>query len=369
MKSTTKYLLYVGVPLLCAGAVLLFNKLSGHPSMRTTDLPPTVQRPSDGGRAQGSPTRRVLPVTGYVVSYESEESGLTTLGTLVANEKVQVMSELSGRVVSVNFEEGQFIRKGTVLVRLNDDELQTQLARAEYQYTLTGQRLERQKILLEKDAVSRENYDQVQTEYNVLKQDIEELKIRIDKMKIKAPFDGVIGFREISEGAFLQPGSNIAYMVDIARLKLEFSIPEKYVTTRLVGSKAYFTVQGVPRTFEATIYAVDPQIDIATRTILLRAMYDNSAGILKPGMSAKVTIRTDNSRQGLYVPSQAVVPDVNGRYVWLLRDGKAVRSYVQTGNRTTDRLEITTGVAVGDTLITTGIMQLKDDMPVIITNL
>lgn len=291
------------------------------------------------------------------------------LGTLVANEKVQVMSELSGRVTAVNFDEGQFIRKGTVLVKLNDDELLTQLSRAEYQYTLLEQRLERQKVLLEKDAVSREDYDKVQTEFNVLKQDIAELNIRIGKMKIKAPFDGVIGFRQVSEGAFLQPGSKIADLVDVAKLKLEFSIPEKYIGSRLVGTKADFTVEGVSRTFQASIYAMDPQIDVATRTILLRALYDNKGGLLKPGMSARVSIRTGSDQRSLFVPSQAVVPDVNGRFVWLLKGGKAFRSNVQAGNRTTDKLEITAGVEEGDTLITTGIMQLKEGMPVVINNL
>ena len=368
MKSTIKYLLYIGVPLLCAGAVLLYNSVSGKDPMNTTERSSEMGRAAGKG-GPGGPGQRALPVSGHVVAYETGESGLTRLGTLVANEKVQVMSELSGRVTAVNFNEGQFIRKGTVLVKLNDDELLTQLTRAEYQYTLLEQRLRRQKILLEKDAVSREDYDKVQTEFNVLKQDIEELKIRIDKMKIKAPFDGVIGFRQVSEGAFLQPGSNIADMVDMAKLKLEFSIPEKYIASKLVGTQASFTVEGVSRTFQASIYAMDPQIDIATRTILLRAQFDNKEGLLKPGMSARVTIQTGSNQRSLFVPSQAVVPDVNGRFVWLLKGGKAFRSYVQTGNRTTEKLEITAGVEVGDTLLTTGIMQLKEDMPVIINNL
>lgn len=370
MKPVTKYLLYVGVPLLCLGAVLLFNHFSGKDPMNTTPGAAVSGGAGgaggQGGRGGGS---RVLPVSGYVVAFETGESGLTRLGTLVANEKVQVMSELAGRVIDVNFSEGQLIRKGTVLVKLNDDELLTQLARAEYQYTLLEQRLERQKILLEKDAVSREDYDKVQTEFNVLKQDIEALTIRIGKMKIKAPFDGVIGFRQVSEGAFLQPGSKIADMVDMAKLKLEFSIPEKYIASRLVGTQAAFTVEGLTHTYQATIYAMDPQIDVATRTILLRALYNNADGVLKPGMSARVTIRTGSDQRSLFVPSQAVVPDVNGRFIWLLKGGKAFRSYVQTGNRTTDKLEITAGVEVGDTLITTGIMQLKEGMPVSINNL
>jgi len=135
-----------------------------------------------------------------------------------------------------------------------------------------------------------------------------------------------------------------------------------------VGTKVSFSVEGVNRAFEATIYAMDPQIDVTTRTIVLRAMYYNKDGMLKPGMSARVSLKSSTGTKHIFVPTQAVVPDVNGRYIWLMRKGKAVKSYVETGDRLTDRIEITSGVSVGDSLITTGLMQLKDDMPVIVNN-
>src|SRR5690606_21963778 len=145
--------------------------------------------------------------------------------------------------------------KGTLLIKLNDSELQVQLKKAQYQYTLLEERLERQRILLEKDAVSREDYDKVLTEFNVLKQDIEQLKISIEKMHIVAPFSGVVGFRDVSLGAFLQPNSKITSLVDVANLIVEVAIPEKYVLDKLYGATINFTVEGMIDNFSAVIYA------------------------------------------------------------------------------------------------------------------
>ncbi len=192
MKPAQKYILYVSIPLIFIIAILIYNSL-----IRKREVLSSV----DNARPNSSTTQsrggggRVLPVSVYIADYFQPGDGLVSPGTLVANERVEMVSELTGRVVSINFKEGQFVKKGDVLVKLNDDELQAQLTRAEFQYTLLEEKLQRQKILLSKEAVSREDYDQVSTEFNVLKQDIEQLKIKIAKMKIVAPFDGVIGFR------------------------------------------------------------------------------------------------------------------------------------------------------------------------------
>ena len=363
MKKREKYLLYISIPALFAISIFVFNTF-----FRNTNRVPaggssvaTAPRPGSGGRA--------LPVSVYIAEYMEKEDGLLRIGNLVANERVDIVSEMSGRVTSINFEEGQFVRKGDILVKLNDDELRVQLTRAEYQYLLLEQRLERQRILLEKDAVSREDYDKVLTEYNVLKQDIEHLRIRIEKMLIRAPFDGVVGFRDISIGAFLQPNSKITTLVDIATLIVEVAIPEKYINDRLLGSTLIFNVEGMIDNFPAVVYAVDPQIDIATRTILLRARYSNRGYRIRPGMSARVMMTTSSGEPNIYVPNQAVVPDVSGRSVWLMKDGKAKSVRIQTGNRTADMLEVLSGLEKGDTVITTGLMQLREGIAVIPGNI
>jgi len=366
MKKTEKILLYVSIPVLFLISIFVYNRYF----RSSVSLPErdggVSQQPQTSARQGGG---RVLPVSVYVAQEMEREDGFLRIGNLVANERVDIVSELSGRVTEINFKEGQFVKRGDILVRLNDDELQVQLKKAEYQYKLLEQRLERQRILLERDAVSREDYDKVLTEYNVLKQDIEQLKIRIEKMMVRAPFNGVVGFRDISLGAFLQPNSKITNLVDIANLIVEVAIPEKYISGSLSGRELTFSVEGMVDEFRATIYAVDPQIDIRTRTILIRARYSNINSRLRPGMSARVMISTSSGGKSVFVPTQAVIPDVSGRSVWKMVNGKAKLTPVQSGNRTADMLEILSGVERGDTIITTGIMQLREGISVMPVNL
>ncbi len=170
-------------------------------------------------------------------------------------------------------------------------------------------------------------------------------------------------------GALLVTNSKIAVIVDIANLILEFSIPEKYVTNKLIGANAFFTVEGMSKKFPATVYAMDPEVDIKTRSIMLRARYHNREGLLRPGMYAKVSLSTEKRDINIYLPNEAIVQDVKGRSVWFLKEGKAAMVQVQTGTRTTDKMEILSGVQKGDTIITTGLMQLREGMAVSPTNI
>ncbi len=367
MKTAQKYLLYISIPLLLLVAFFIYNSFFRKAEIGSFPEG-DIKTKKDNNRERGGGARS-LPVSVYIADYYKSEDGLIRTGTLVARERVELASELSGRVVNINFKDGQFVKKGDVLVRLNDDELQAQLRRAEYQYTLLEEKLGRQKILLSKEAVSREDYDQVSTEFNVLKQDIEQLKIKIEKMKITAPFDGVIGFRSISLGAMLMQNSKIATIVDVANLILEFSIPEKYITSNIVGTKADFTLEGISKTYSALVYAIDPEIDVKTRTVMLRARVNNTDGLLKPGRFVKVMLNTKGGDLKIFLPNQAVVPNVKGRSVWMVRSGKAELISIQTGTRTADMMEVLSGVEKGDTIITTGLMQLREGITVTPTNI
>ncbi|MFA6336351.1 MAG: efflux RND transporter periplasmic adaptor subunit [Bacteroidales bacterium] len=366
MKAAKKYVLYLSIPLLLIVAFVIYNSYFG--KAETGSSLKESKAKNENNRQRGGDFKS-LPVSVYIADYHQSEAELAGPGTLVSNDKVEMASELSGRVVGINFKEGQFVKKGDILVKLNDDELQSQLTRAEYQYTLLEEKLERQKILLSKEAVSREDYDQVSTEFNVLKQDIEQLRIKIEKMKIRAPFDGVIGFRDISLGALLLPSSKVATIVDLANLILEFSIPEKYVSSNLMGSKVEFTVGGISKRFKAVVYAIDPEIDVETRSITLRARYYNKGGILRPGMFARFYLTPEKEAPSIYLPNEAVVANVKGRSVWILRGGKAKMMEVQTGTRSVDMMEILSGVEKGDTIITTGLMQLREGISITPTNI
>ncbi len=362
MRKWVKISLYICIPLLFAAAIYLY-KQTGRPDMNTVAavLTPRKEQAANPGRSK-------LPITVYVADRGIVKDGIRVIGSLLPNEVVNIASELAGKVERINFTEGEFVQAGTVLVKLNDDELQVQLARAEYQMKLTREKLQRQKILLDKEAVSREDYDQVQTEFNVLTQDIAQIKVKIDKTEIKAPFNGIIGLRDISLGAYLQPGSKIASLVDIAKLKLEFAINEKYVTNNLIGKDAEFSVEGVSKTFRATVYAAEPSLDTKTHTMLLRAMFNNTGNKLKPGMSAKVLFSSSKRDESILIPNEAIVQSAKGRTVWVKKEGKAISVPVNIGIRTEDMIEIRRGLEQGDSIIITGLMQLRENLPVTATN-
>jgi membrane fusion protein (multidrug efflux system) len=263
---TVKKIIYISLPLLF---ILIFL---GYKLFFTgTTQTPEDNKPKGGG---------VIAAKLYVLDVNRLSSGITAIGTLLPNEEVELISEAAGKVVGIYFEEGKPVTKGQLLLKVDDAELQAQLRRAEYQLKLTGERLNRQTILLEKDAVSREEFEQVQTDYNILETDIDLLKTKISKTEIKAPFAGVIGFRSVSLGSYLHPNTIIAGLIDQGYLKLEFAIPEKYGLLYLPGKKISFTTEVSSQQFEAVVYAVSPKVDVATRTITVRGLYNNATGKL-----------------------------------------------------------------------------------------
>ena len=222
-------------------------------------------------------------------------------------------------------------------------------------------------MLLSKDAVSRESFDQLQTDYNVILADMNLLKVRIAETEVRAPFDGVIGFRFVSEGSYVQPSVKIAHLTDMSFLKLEFAVSEKYISQDLMGRKISFETYGYSDEFFATVYAVDYRIDETTRTIGLRARYDNRDGRLVPGMFASLTLITDEKLNALQVPTEAVVPEANQKKIWIARNGRATLIPIVTGERTESMVEVVAGLSAGDTVLTTGLMQLRDNMQIHVT--
>ena len=296
----------------------------------------------------------------FVVNAAEFSNGIQAVGTLLANEEVDIVSEIAGKVVGVYFEEGKPVNKNQLLVKVEDTDLQAQLKRAEYQLKLTSERLERQKILLDKEAVSREEFDQVQTDYNILLADIELLKTKIDKTEIRVPFSGTIGFRNLSVGSYLQPNTVISHLSDQYKLKVEFSIPERYASTSLMGKKILFKTETSEKEHEAVVYAVDSKVDFATRTVVVRGMYNNTKENLKSGMFVRLTLVTDISSNVILIPTEAIVPEMDGKKVWIVSEGKAQSRPVTTGFRSNNNIEILSGLEVGDSVMITGLMQVRE---------
>jgi membrane fusion protein (multidrug efflux system) len=369
MKKATRITLWISIPLVLAlgfaGPRLgLFGRKAKGPeqtqAQKTAQAPDQGQGQRPGRQAGGGP----LPVTAIIARTSYLTNGIRSAGSLLANEEVDIVSKVSGKVTGVFFTEGSVVKKGDLLVKIYDEDLQAQLKRSEIQEKMLAEKLERQRVLLSKDAVSREDFDQLQTDYNVILADINLLKVRIAETEVRAPFDGVIGFRYVSEGSYVQPSVKIAHLTDPSMLKLEFAIPEKYVSESLMGKRVSFYTQGYNDEFFATVYAIDHQVDEATRTIGVRARYDNRDRRLVPGMFADLTLITDEKLNAIQIPTEAIVPEMNEKRVWLARNGKAALVPVVTGIRTEDKVEVTSGIAAGDTVLTSGLMQLRQSMPI-----
>ncbi len=323
------------------------------------------ETPTIPGRSAGGG----LTVSAEIVKPSLLEQSIKAAGTLLPSEEVDVTTEISGLVRTINFEEGTRVKKGDLLIRINDDELQAQREKAIHQKKLIKEKVERQKFLLEKEAVSRESFDQVQTDFLVIESEIRLLDTRIEKTYIKAPFDGTIGFRMVSPGSYLQPGARVARLVKSSPLRLEFSIPERHQSENLTGKNISFTVAGYNNEFNANIYAIDPKVDAKTRSITLRATYLNNDFKLIPGMFANIRLIINKEENAIQIPSEAIIPQMDGERVFVYKNKKAQLINIVTGTRTEERVAVTNGLSAGDTLLTSGILQLRTGMPVIINQL
>jgi membrane fusion protein (multidrug efflux system) len=291
---------------------------------------------------------------------------VTTVGTVLANEEVDVRSEISGRVETISFREGTRVVKGQVLVKIADAELRAQAARAESRLSIAKSEADRQKQIFEQNLSSQREYDTALNDLNVAKAEAELARAQLAKTEIRAPFEGKVGLRYVSEGSFVSPATQIASMQDDTPVKLDFSVPERYAGRLRVGDPIRFTVQGSARRFEGSIYAVEPSIDSATRTLRVRATNPNADGALVPGAFADVEI-VMSERDTISIPAFALIPELKGHRVFVYSGGKAQARSVEVGTRTHDLVEIVGGVSAGDTLITSAILQLKPGVPVTVS--
>lgn len=292
------------------------------------------------------------------------ENTIRTTGSLLANESIEVRSETSGRVTVIGFKEGGAVTKGQVLVQINDDDLQAQLRKTELGVQLASDDEGRKKQLLEVSGISQQAYDDSRIKLQSAEADRANLQALIAKTIIKAPFNGKIGLRQVSEGGYVSPNTLITDLQQVSPIKVDFSIPERYGREIAVGKGIVFTLDGDTTRYTAEVYAVDPAVDIVSRTIGVRAHAPNKDGSLRPGSFAHITVELSTAPRALMIPTEALVPDIEGQKVLLLKGGKAVAARVHTGIRTDREVQLTDGVQEGDTVITTGLLQLREGMEV-----
>lgn len=317
-----------------------------------------------GGGATSVPIR----VTAVTVVAAPLDETIAATGTLRAEEGVDLQPETNGKVVSINFTEGAQVRRGDLLLKLNDSELRAMLQRAAYRRELAELKERRLVKLLESNSVNQQDYDAALSDLSVQRAEVALVEAQIAKMEIRAPFDGVIGLRFVSEGAFVTATTRVATLQQLDNLKVDFAVPEKYAARIRLGSPIVFTVAGGNQRHRGQIYALDPRIDAATRTVLIRALCPNPGGALLPGAFASVEFTLGQVRDALLVPAVAVVPGLSEKNVFVVRDGKAVRTAVQTGMRTETSVQITAGLTAGDIVITSGLQLLRAGQRVVVAS-
>jgi membrane fusion protein (multidrug efflux system) len=320
-----------------------------------------------GGKPSGAAPKS--NVSAYVLKSEKLNNEVYASGTIIANEEVQLQPELSGKIIQINFQEGSKVSKGQLLVKINDSDLQASYKKLQLQYALADQKIQRQKQLLAINGISQEEFDISQNQYNAIKADIDFASAQIAKTEIKAPFDGIIGLKNVSEGAFVSTNTVIASVQQIDPVKIDFSVSERYSSLVKKGDKLSFTVEGNDKALAGLVFAIEPKIDLATRTVQIRAICPNPNEVIYPGAFAKVQLQLNDIDSALMVPTEAIIPDLKGKKVYRIKNGQAESVKVITGLRTDEKIQITNGLAAGDTIITRGIMTIKPGASVKITEL
>lgn len=303
-------------------------------------------------------------VNGIIVKTSTFDNNLSLSGSIEANEQVEIHSEVSGIVEGIFFNEGTNVSKGQVLFKVNDIELKAQLRQATTREGLTAENERRAKLLLQKEAISQEEYDVARADNASAQAQSQLIRAQIAKTSVKAPFSGKIGLRSISPGTYITPTVLVAKLVNTGKLKITFSIPEKYAAQVKNGSNIDFTVSGSNKSYNAKIYAIEPEVAVETRTLQIRAIADNIDGKLFPGTFADVKLPLNIIKDAIVVPSEAIIPVQSGKKVYVADNGKAKEVMVEATTRTDASILVLSGLKEGDTLITSGVMSLKNEAPI-----
>lgn len=352
MKKNTKIILVVVIFLVIAGIFF-------YPRIGMFQGNSSEASPQEGNNPTAS-----LPVNVIEVRTERLENNINITGTVIPNEMVSLRPEISGLVDRISFQEGQFVKKGTPLLYLNDDELRAQADRLNYTKKLFEGQENRQRQLLEREAISQEEYDVALNQFNTNLADIQLIDAQLRKTIIRAPFDGVLGLRQVSEGSFISSADPIVSVVNIDPIKLEFSVPERYANKVKNGSEIVFSSNAVEGSAVGKVFAIEPNIDAATRTLRIRANSPNKDRQYLPGMFVRVSLNLDVEENALMVPAESLIPELDGYKVYVVRDGLVEEAKVTIGTRTERKVQILDGIREGDLVLTTGVLQVRTGMAV-----
>jgi membrane fusion protein (multidrug efflux system) len=306
----------------------------------------------------GAPAAQAIPVDGNIVKPAVLKEELEITGSLAANQQVDIVSELTRKIVRVNVKEGAYVQSGQLLFELDNADLFAQLEKLRQQEKLASLNEERLRDLIQHEAVVQQDYDQAFTNLKVLQAQIAELQVTISKTRIKAPFSGQVGIVHVYPGAIVSVNTILANIQDNSIIKLDFQVPEKYAHIITVGSEQPFTVASDAKQYTAKVVARESKLDQDTRTLLVRAISQNPGRVLLPGQSARLQLALHSSNDALMVSSQALIPSSQGYSVYIVKNNQVQLSPVEIGQRGASVVEVLHGVNNGDTVVTSNLLRL-----------
>lgn len=346
MKPGRLFLLFM---LLLIGVIIYVNKCTNEKTEASGNTK-SMQQP--------------MIVQGILASAQDIEEKIYASGTLLANEEVELRNEVAGKITSILFKEGTRVKKGDLLITLFDDDLIAQRKKLELQKDIYKKTEERQRDLLSINGISQQEYELSQNQMMTVDADLSLINSQLSKTKIRAPFDGIIGLKNVSTGSYIAINTLIASVQEIDPVKLEFTIPERYRPTIDENTEIEFTTESSEGTFKGKIYAIEPKINLQTRTVKVRAISPNREMKLFPGAFASIQVPLKKISNAILVPTQTLIPELRGQKIYVARNGKAEKLSVETGLRNDSSIQITSGIVEGDTILTTGLMQMRPGSPV-----
>jgi membrane fusion protein (multidrug efflux system) len=309
-----------------------------------------------------------IPVEGLMIKTSSLSENIQVAGTILPFEITEIRPEISGRVISINFKEGAYVPKDMILVKLFDNDLQAQLKKLQVQLSIAEKTEERQRELLKISGISQQDYDLSLLQVNNIKADIELTMVSIGKTEIRSPYEGRMGLRNSSLGAYVTPSNIISTISQVNRKKISFSIPEKYSNEVRAGMVVTFDIEGNNEKHKATILATETVVEADTRNLKVLATINDANNKFTPGTFATVDLVLGKNESAVMVPTQTIIPGSKAGQVILYKNGSPEFITVKTGIRNADKVEIKSGIKAGDTLVTTGLLFIRKDSKLKLTS-
>ncbi len=368
MNKAAVSVVVIAVVVAAAGGGYWFGAKRGMPSpVAGGPGGPGAAAPAQGKGGPGAPAGGPPPtaVEAARVATVAMPQTITAVGSLRSDESVTLRPETAGRISAITFQEGQRVTKGAPLVKLDPAIPQAEVQQARANLTLAKAKFDRAVDLAKRSFISGQAKDEAENNLKVAEAALQLAEAKLAKTEIKAPFSGIIGLRSVSVGDYVKEGADLVNLEAIDPLKVDFRVPETYLRLVQVGQSLQVALDAMPgSTFDGRVVAVNPLVDAAGRSVVIRAQVRNQDTTLRPGMFARVRLITREQADAIVVPEQALMPQGNEQYVFKVVDGKVARTKVEAGQRRDGKVEVVAGLAPGDTVVTAGHLKLRDGVAV-----